>query len=374
MDPRSALDFPVHCHAAHADHTGAGARHGRLPVHLEVNTAQHSRPTRRIHLSCGPLLATALPETASARTQSALDARGTDAQAILELTWVLIIGAGVIMLLVVALIGYALLAAPERRRWLGRASAIVAGGIVFPVITLSALLVYGLMVSGQLIAAHKDALRIEVIGEQWWWRVRYFDEQGVAAFETANELRIPVGRPVELALRSRDVIHSFWVPQLAGKMDMIPGRVNRLRIQANDAGIYRGQCAEYCGGPHALMAFHVVAEPAENYVIWERRQREPAPVPTDPWLRSGHDLFMHSGCIACHAIRGTQALASNGPDLTHVGSRLWLAAGNFPNHPGTLAGWIADSQRLKPGNHMPAFPVFMGVELRALTAYLESLR
>jgi len=306
--------------------------------------------------------------------QSVFDARGLDAQAILELTWVMIAGATAIMLLVIALTAYAVLVAHRHRQWLAKASAIVVGGIVFPVVVLSALLVYGLFVAGELIAERKDALRVEVVGEQWWWRVRYLDARGLARFETANEIRIPVGRPVELTLRSHDVIHSFWVPQLAGKMDMIPGKVNRMRMQARDAGVYRGQCAEFCGGPHAMMAFYVVAHDEEDYGRWEARQLEPARVPDDPWLRSGHDLFMTSGCSACHAIRGTPAMGMNGPDLTRVGSRVSLAAGNFPVHQGTLAGWIANTQGVKPGNNMPAFPVFLGVELRALAAYLESLQ
>ncbi len=306
--------------------------------------------------------------------QSVFEARGPGAQSILELTWVMIAGGSAIMLLVIALTIYAMVAAHERRQWLARAAAIVAGGIVFPVVVLSALLVYGLVIADELIAPREDALRIEVTGEQWWWRVRYLDERGIARFETANEIRLPTGRPVEMTLRSGDVIHSLWVPQLAGKMDMIPGQVNRLRLQADTPGVYRGQCAEFCGGPHALMALYVVVHTPEDYASWAQHQLQPAQPPAEPFLRSGHDLFMQSGCIACHSIRGTRAMGSNGPDLTHVGGRLSLAAGNFPVHQGTLAGWIANSQRVKPGNHMPAFSTFLGTELRALAAYLESLR
>jgi len=306
--------------------------------------------------------------------QSVFDARGPDAASILELTWVLIVGGTAIMVLVIALIAYAALAAHAHRQWLAKASAIVAGGIAFPIVTLSALLVYGLVIANDLIGARADALHIEVTGEQWWWRVRYLDAQGLARFEIANEIRVPVDRPVQLTLRSNDVIHSFWVPQLAGKMDMIPGLTNRMRFQARDPGVYRGQCAEFCGGPHALMSFYVVAHTQEDYTRWEAHQAQPAAVPSDPWLRSGHDAFMRSGCGACHSIRGTQAMASNGPDLTHVGGRVSLAAGNLPVHQGTFAGWIANTQGVKPGNHMPPFPVLLGVELRALAAYLESLR
>lgn len=307
-------------------------------------------------------------------SQSVFDARGMFAQPVLELTWVMIAGAGALMLMVVALSAYAVLAAHARRRWLARASAIVAGGIVLPVLVLSALLVYGLFVADELIAPREDALRIEVTGEQWWWRVRYLDAHGVAKFETANELRIPVGSPVQLALRSRDVIHSFWVPQLAGKTDMIPGRVNRMRIHAQAPGVFRGQCAEFCGGPHALMALQVVAHAPPEYARWEAHQRAPAPPPAEPRLQRGYDVFMRSGCSACHAIRGTPAMGSNGPDLTRVGGRLSLAAGNLPVNAGGFAAWIAGGQAIKPGNHMPAFPALGAEALGALALYLESLR
>jgi cytochrome c oxidase subunit 2 len=318
-------------------------------------------------------LACLMAGTAQARIQSALDPGSMAAHSVMTLTWVLTVGAVLILLLVVGLTGYALLAPHGSRRWLAGAPAIVIGGIVFPVGTLSALLIYELVVANDLLAAGPDPVRIIVTGEQWWWRVHYLDERGIARFETANEVSFPVGRPVELVLKSRDVIHSFWVPRLGGKVDMVPGRENRMRVTAAKPGVFRGQCAEYCGGPHALMAFYVVAQPPEDFEVWAQRQREPARPPRDAWQASGQALFMSSGCIACHAIRGTTALGSNGPDLTHVGSRLSIAAGNFPNHQGTLAGWIADSQGLKPGNHMPSFPIFLGAELRALAGYLESL-
>jgi cytochrome c oxidase subunit 2 len=315
----------------------------------------------------------AIASVAHAQIQSALDPHSVGAHAVAALTWTLTIGATSILLLVMGLTAYALLAPHRRRRWLAGAPAIVIGGIAFPVVTLSALLVYELLVADDLLAAGADPVRIEVTGEQWWWRVRYLDRAGIAQFETANEIHVPVDQPVELILVSRDVIHSFWVPKLGGKVDMIPGRANRMRLTADRPGTFRGQCAEYCGGPHAMMAFYVVAKPAADFEAWVRRQREPARAPSDPWQQSGQALFMSSGCLACHTIRGTGAMSSNGPDLTHVGSRLSIAAGNFPTHQGTLAGWIADSQGLKPGNHMPSFPVFLGAELRALAGYLESL-
>jgi cytochrome c oxidase subunit 2 len=235
----------------------------------------------------------------------------------------------------------------------------VGGGIVFPFVTLFALLVYTLVRASDMHGEDAQALRIEVVGEQWWWRVRY------PGFETANEIRVPVGRPVELVLTSADVIHSFWVPSLAGKLDMIPGRETRLRVRAGKAGEVRGQCAEYCGGPHALMALYVIALEPEEFLEWTEGQKKTA--------NQQNPLFL-SRCGACHTVRGTAAAGKRGPDLTHVGSRVSLAAGLLPNNRGALAAWIASSQHLKPGNLMPSFEGFSGPELQALATYLEGLK
>jgi cytochrome c oxidase subunit II len=230
-------------------------------------------------------------------------------------------------------------------------------------VVLSGLLAYILTATPG--AAEDKPLKIEVVGEQWWWRVRYLDDAGKADFVTANELRIPVGRTVELSLASADVIHSFWVPSLAGKVDMLPGRTNRLRLAAERAGVFRGQCAEYCGGPHALMALHVVAETAEGFELWRQAQRRPA---------ASHNALFNARCAVCHTVRGTPAAGTHGPDLTHVGSRMFIGAGLLPTNAGALAGWIASSQHLKPGNLMPEFKDLRAEELRALGAYLESLK
>jgi cytochrome c oxidase subunit 2 len=216
-------------------------------------------------------------------------------------------------------------------------------------------------------------LRIEVIGKQWWWEVRYEQPGGGEHIVLANEIRIPVDRPVELVLSSADVIHSFWAPSLAGKVDMIPGRTTRLRIQTSEAGTYRAQCAEYCGGQHALMSLVVVATNPNEFATWLERQRQPAPVPTQEFLKAGYDAFFKGNCQTCHTIRGTSARGTEGPDLTHVGGRRSLGAGVLDNHIGTMAGWIAGAQDIKPGSKMPSEPVFTGVELRALSAWLGSL-
>lgn len=268
-------------------------------------------------------------------------------------------GAAVIFAGVMALALYAVFAKRENAARLPPRALVIGGGIVFTGLTLFALLIYSLARSASLHPVAQDALRIEVTGEQWWWRVRY------AQFETANEIRVPVGRPVELVLRSADVVHSFWVPVLAGKLDMIPGRANVLRLRADRAGEYRGQCAEYCGGPHAWMALHLVAEEPAAYDAWVQRQRAPA---------AAANVFFERHCGACHAVRGTPAAGRLGPDLTHVGSRLSIGAGLLPANAGAFAGWIASSQHLKPGNLMPSFQHFSGEELRALAGYLESLQ
>ncbi|HET7549008.1 MAG TPA: cytochrome c oxidase subunit II [Usitatibacter sp.] len=218
-----------------------------------------------------------------------------------------------------------------------------------------------------------DALHIQVTGHQWWWDVIYDDPQPSRRFQTANEIHIPVGRPVLLSLQSGDVIHSFWVPNLAGKKDLIPGHILTLRLQADKAGTYRGQCAEFCGLQHAFMGFEVIAESPQAFAAWSDAQREPAHAPSDPGTTRGHDLFLTGTCMMCHAIAGTPAGARAGPDLTHVASRKWLAAGAVPNDPEHLAAWIRDPGQFKPGAQMPPHAVPKD-ELDALVAYLETLR
>jgi cytochrome c oxidase subunit 2 len=298
-------------------------------------------------------------------------AAGSSAALIHELGLVLYVGAALIFLVVISLVVYGVLSDVRRaevRHW------VIGGGLVFPIVTLSALLVYSLSI-GNALDAHssKGAWRVHVTAKQWWWEVRYEIHGNANDAVMANELHVPVGQPVEILLTTSDVIHSFWAPPLAGKVDMIPGRTNRLIIQTDEAGVYRGQCAEYCGGQHALMAFYLVAEPEERFRSWLARQAQSVSVPADPSMKLGYDLFFRGGCAACHTIRGTPAIAQTGPDLTHVGGRRSLAAGVLGNHIGTMAGWIAGAQDVKPGNQMPSVNVYTGRELRALSAWLESL-
>ncbi|MGQ0655722.1 MAG: cytochrome c oxidase subunit II [Betaproteobacteria bacterium] len=295
--------------------------------------------------------------------QSSLSPSGPAATEIAALSWVLFVGGAAILLLVIAATCRALATKP-RPAWLSTPAFVAVAGIGFPVIVLSGLLLYVYGVGERLHAASAPALRIEITGEQWWWRVRYLDAAGRPEFETANEIRVPAGKAVELRLRSADVIHSLWVPALAGKVDMIPGRENRLLFTATTEGTYRGQCAEFCGGPHALMALHVVALSERAFEVWRDAQLEPA--------KSQHPIFS-ARCAACHAVRGTGASGTRGPDLTHVGSRLYIAAGTLSNTPGNMAGWLVDSQHAKPGSLMPAMRLG-AAELEAVLAYVATLQ
>lgn len=306
--------------------------------------------------------------------QSVLAPMGAEAERIHLLSWILFIGSGVIFLSVLALTVLAIYGQPPSRGWLARESVIIGGGIVFPVVTLTALLIFGLAImrAGGAQPGQGEALRIAVVGEQWWWRITYTAADG-SQVETANELRIPVGRPVELELTTADVIHSFWVPNLAGKVDMIPGRANRLTLVADRPGESRGQCAEYCGGAHALMSFHVVALDAPEFAAWFDGLAAPAREPESTEARRGRDLFLRGGCGACHTIRGTAARGTIGPDLTHLGDRLALAAATLPNEAGALVRWIRDSQHIKPENRMPPYGIFSDGELLAIAAYLRGL-
>jgi cytochrome c oxidase subunit 2 len=306
--------------------------------------------------------------------QSALDPAGGDAWDLYRLAVVMSAGATLIFVFVTGLLLYAVFAPPERRAWLGDRRTIVYGGLAFPIGTLSLLLPYGLTVMRDVDVPQPGALRIEVTGEQYWWRVHYPAEGEQAEFSSANELVVPVGRPITVSVTAADVIHSFWIPNLGGKIDMIPGRVNRFNFTAERPGIYRGICAEFCGAQHARMAFDVTALEPSEFDAWRRTQARPADEPTFLLLARGRDLFRSGGCGSCHVVRGTEANGTFGPDLTHVGSRRTIGAGQFPNNVGTLAGWIANVQQIKPGAKMPSYGSFTGEDLRSIAGYLESLK
>jgi cytochrome c oxidase subunit 2 len=364
-----------------------------------------------------------------------------DAAIISQMAWVLIAGAALIFCGAMLLLGLGLglrLRLPGRGGGDGPARSvrpglwIIGGGLMFPVAVLSALMAYNVWRSAQLdTQTSRGALVVSVTAKMWWWEVRYHDPAGGGDIVLANELHLPAGRPVYLALTSTDVIHSFWVPALAGKMDMVPGRMTGLALRPMKAGLYRGQCAEYCGIQHARMALHVVVEPPAAFSAWLAHQARPQPLPpsgspggspaaaTQAPGREKHPqqlppsgspatatlargrLAFEQHCAACHALRTVPAslagrqsasdermpapgarasvpaapeLSGAGPDLTHVASRLYLAAGTLRNEPGALAAWIADPHAHKPGARMPAAAGIEPDTLHALTAYLAQLK
>ena len=303
----------------------------------------------------------------------ALDPAGPFAGPLNVLSWTLFAMGAAVLLVVLIALGLAVFGPRRWRTRLGGERLVWIGGLAFPVVVLSALLIWGLSLTSDLSEEPRPGeMRVRVTGEMWWWRVTYLDDQGREVIQDANEVHIPVGRPVVFELDSADVIHSFWVPRLAGKVDMIPGRRNLLRVQADQPGAYGGQCAEYCGGPHALMGLVVVAHEPAAYEAWRVKQAAPSIAASIP--HPGAQVFDRAGCGACHTVNGTAFNGLAGPDLSHVGSRRPLGAGILPNNQGTLAGWIADSQSIKPGNRMPAYPVLTGQELRDVSAWLESLK
>lgn len=325
------------------------------------------------------LLRALLPGTAMvwagcAGAQSTLAPHGREAERIADLFWWMTAGAIVVWVAVVALALYAVRTSPDaggRRR---TAMLIIGGGVVIPTVVLTALLAYGLAMIPPLVArAPEGSLQVSVTGEMWWWRVHYRRSDG-SEVALANEVRLPVGEPVQFRLDSDNVIHSFWIPSLGGKMDMIPGRVTYLALHPTKIGVFRGACAEYCGTSHALMNFSVEVMERDAFDRWLAHQATPARPPADALARQGQRVFQETGCGACHRIAGTDADGSIGPDLTHVGGRLSLAAGALPNDRAAFEEWIARTGHVKPGVHMPAFGMLPEEELRAMAAYLDGLQ
>ncbi|HWE47520.1 MAG TPA: cytochrome c oxidase subunit II [Caulobacteraceae bacterium] len=314
---------------------------------------------------------------------SYLRAYGTKAYPVLALMWWLIAVSVAVVLIIGVLVLWGVLAkrkasvfgplgaedisrAPHASRWIGWGVAISTVPLVVTVVWTAAVL-----------AAVNEPSRpapftIEITGHQWWWQVRYLSRDADRTITTANEIHIPTGRPVRVLLKSGDVIHSFWIPALTGKTDTIPGRTNVSWLEADQAGIYRGQCTEYCGRQHAHMAVFVVADRPGDFTNWWNAQIAPAAQPTAPDAMSGRDLFVVK-CGSCHTVRGTDALGTVAPDLTHLMSRRTIAAGAAPNSAAGLSGWIANPQGIKPGTTMPTL-YLSGSELQQVRAYLETLK
>jgi cytochrome c oxidase subunit II len=320
--------------------------------------------------------------------QSAVDAAGPQSGKIAALWWFFVWLLGVIFVIVLV---FTLLSLMRRHRGIEqepleprhhpseeterRLTRVVTGATIATVLILFVLLVLSVS-TGKAISElgnKQNGMVIEVTGNQWWWQVRYANDNPSLILDTANEIHIPVGRPVMIRGMSNDVIHSFWVPNLHGKRDLIPSRITTEWIQADSPGVYRGQCSEFCGLQHAHMALWVIAEPKDKFDAWMRQQLQPAASPSDPTKQRGQQVFMNHACVFCHTIRGTTAAGQVAPDLTHFGSRRSLAAGTLPNTKGNLGGWITDPQSIKPGNHMATIAV-NSEDLQPLLEYIESLK
>jgi cytochrome c oxidase subunit 2 len=310
-------------------------------------------------------------------TQSALDVHGAPAVHLKTLMTGFFWVCGVVWLLVIIALAYALFRSRANDGGSPAAKNRATGVVIASAVGATAFIITGLTIGSfyttRAIGGTDDEIGIIVKGEQWWWRVSYLNPDRSVAFDTANEIHIPVGQNIRLDLQSADVIHSFWVPSLAGKQDMVPGRDNSLFIRAERPGVYRGQCAEFCGLQHSHMAIIVVAEEQAAYQRWLSVQQANTMPVADAEVLAGERAFMTKPCAACHTVRGTSAQGSTGPDLTHVGSRQTIGAGLLEKTRGSLAAWIADPQTLKPGNNMPLVPLTSD-ELRQISRYMDSLK
>jgi cytochrome c oxidase subunit II len=314
--------------------------------------------------------------------QSVVEPQGAPARGLEQLIWMFIgVAAAVWFTVMLVLLGClrrrALPVArdaqdlsPDEERHLRVA---VTAATVATALIVAGLTVASFVATSAFSRSDPNALQIRVRGHQWWWEVTYLDRRADQVFTTANEIHIPVGRTIRLELSAADVIHSFWAPNLAGKQDLIPGRENTLTLTAQQVGTFRGQCAEFCGVQHAHMSLLVIAETPGAFAQWRRSQLASAASASDPQQVAGQKVFTSKPCASCHTIEGTSAAASIGPDLTHVASRRYIAAGLLETTRGSLAAWVADPQNLKPGNNMPAVPL-TATELQALSAYLASLK
>lgn len=343
--------------------------------------------------ACIALLPAALAALTGCRyAQSTFNVHGPAARSIGNLSWAMTI----LFLVFTLIMGILLAIAFYRRRGTlaehepidagGGQIWIAIGGIAIPLIVLTALFVAGLSLmsdfpihgmpgmpsSTQMVRSMKP--EILVIGHQWWWEIRYLNDDPSKSFTTANELHLPVRQPVNIEVETADVMHSFWIPALNGKVDMIPGQPNFIRIVASQPGVYKGQCAEFCGDQHAHMRLlAVVQEPAE-YNAWIANQLKPGAQPATPEAKNGELIFDSSPCALCHTVRGTTAGGRAAPDLTHIGSRRMIASDIYPNNDAYLEAWITNAQSLKPDCLMPNLPNFTGEQLTNLVAYLRQLQ
>ena len=335
---------------------------------------------RRLHRALGvavPILSLG----ACTGWQSPLDPQGPEARHLADLFWTFTTFLAVVWVLTMLALVLALRPRrPADADPLGtnpgtekRMTAVVTTAVALTGISVLVLTGFSYASQKQLFSTKADGLTIRVIGHQWWWEVRYEDPEPQKAFTTANKIHVPVGEPVKIKLNSSDVIHSFWVPTLMGKQDNITGRENEIQFTAEREGVYRGQCAEFCGWQHAHMGLLVVARPKAEFGGWRAHQRAAAQAPTDPERQRGMEIFLTKPCVMCHQVRGTTTGGRVAPDLTHVGSRAYLAAGTLQLTRGNLAAWIVDPHGIKPGVNMPTIKLHPD-DLNAVAAYLEGLK
>lgn len=343
--------------------------------------------------ACSALVASGALFLAGCRTaQSTFEAHGPAAKRIAHLSLFMTVMFIVITAIMWVLFAYAFyrrrgnLSEHEPIDITGGEMWIAVGGIAIPLIVLTVLFVLGLGLlrdfpihgmhgaSSQSNMAHSMKPDILIVGHQWWWEIHYLNDDPSKEVTTANELHLPVGMPVNIRLETRDVMHSFWVPALHGKVDLIPGQPNYLRIMASQAGEYEGQCAEFCGAEHARMRILAIAQTPDEYDAWLQGQLQPGHEPTEDAARNGEKIFLAGPCSMCHTVRGTVAGGTVAPDLTHIGSRQMIAANYYRNNDAYLEAWITHAQSLKPGTQMPNLTQFTGDQLTDLVAYLRQLQ
>ena len=324
--------------------------------------------------------------------QSTYNAHGPAAQGIARLSWFMSILFLVTIVIMWVLIGFAFyrrrgtLATHEPIDAEGGQAWIAIGGLAIPLMVLTVLFVLGLGLlrdfpihgmhgaAGHMRMAESMKPEIRIVGHQWWWQIDYLNDDHSKEFTTANELHLPTGRPVNIEVETRDVMHSFWVPALHGKVDLIPGQANYIRLIASQPGEYTGQCAEFCGAQHSKMRILAVVQGPDEYEAWLEAQRKPGAEPASPQAKAGEQIFIAGPCSMCHAVRGTVAGGRVAPDLTHIGSRQMIAANVYQNNDAYLEAWITHAQSLKPGSQMPDLTQFSGEQLANLVAYLRQLK
>ena len=365
--------------------------HGLNPI-PKTNSTSWFRESPRFCRSASLAMLSPLIALAGCTTESTFNAHGPAARSIGHLSLLMTILFSITTIVMWVLLWYAFyrrrgsLSEHEPINVAGGERWIAIGGITIPLIVFIVLFILGLgllrafPIHGMHShAQHQQMVKsmkpdILITGHQWWWQIQYLNDDVSQQFTTANELHIPVGRPVNIEVATADVMHSFWIPALHGKVDLIPGMANYIRIEASEPGTYTGQCAEYCGAEHARMRLVAIAEPEAAFETWKQQQLQPSKPPTDAIAQKGMQVFLNGPCSMCHTVRGTIAGGSVAPDLTHIGSRKYIAANSYQNNDAYLESWVTHAQGLKPGAQMPNLTQFTGEQLHELVVYLRQLQ